>query len=72
MKTPDRWQEIDALFARTLDGSPDERAAFLDDACDDEAVRRFAQERQILASLHHLNTTRLCDGGVTEGGFPTS
>ncbi len=33
-------------------------------------VRRFHQERQILAHLEHPNIARLLDGGVTEDGRP--
>ena len=35
-----------------------------------ESLRRFRQERQILAGLSHPNITRLLDGGVTEEGLP--
>src|SRR5690606_25896158 len=35
-----------------------------------EVVRRFEQERQILASLDHPNIARLLDGGVTDDGLP--
>ena len=34
----------------------------------DEVVRRFGQERRILASLQHPSIARLYDGGVTEDG----
>jgi eukaryotic-like serine/threonine-protein kinase len=33
-------------------------------------VRRFFEERQILASLEHPNIARLLDGGITEEGLP--
>jgi serine/threonine-protein kinase len=33
-------------------------------------VRRFLEERQILASLDHPNIARLLDGGVTDEGLP--
>ncbi|MEM7586423.1 MAG: serine/threonine-protein kinase [Acidobacteriota bacterium] len=36
----------------------------------DGFVRRFRQERQILASLHHPNIARVLDGGLTELGLP--
>jgi len=35
-----------------------------------EIVRRFLQERQILADLTHPNIARLLDGGTTEDGRP--
>lgn len=36
----------------------------------EEAVRRFAQERQILARLNHPAIARLLDGGIDEKGRP--
>ena len=36
----------------------------------DEVLRRFAQERQILASLNHPRIARLLDGGETADGRP--
>ena len=36
----------------------------------DEILRRFRNERQILASLKHENITSLLDGGVNEYGSP--
>jgi WD40 repeat protein/serine/threonine protein kinase len=35
-----------------------------------EVIKRFRQERQILANLDHPNIARLLDGGTTEEGWP--
>jgi WD40 repeat protein/serine/threonine protein kinase len=35
-----------------------------------EIIKRFRQERQILANLDHPNIARLLDGGTTEEGWP--
>src|SRR5579884_2474793 len=37
---------------------------------DGEFLRRFAAERQFLATLNHANITRLLDGGISEAGDP--
>jgi eukaryotic-like serine/threonine-protein kinase len=39
-------------------------------ALDDHMVRRFREERQILASLDHPGIAKLLDGGVTPEGLP--
>ncbi len=35
-----------------------------------KSIRKFEQERQIVASLHHPNIAQLLDGGVTDDGRP--
>ncbi|MBW3552433.1 MAG: serine/threonine-protein kinase [Gemmatimonadetes bacterium] len=40
------------------------------DAANERSVRRFLEERQILASLDHPDIARLLDGGVTAEGVP--
>src|SRR5215510_3911986 len=39
-------------------------------ASDEHRVRRFLEERQILAALEHPDIARLLDGGVTPEGLP--
>src|SRR5262245_56368970 len=39
-------------------------------ASDEQPVRRFLEERQILAALEHPDIARLLDGGVTPEGLP--
>jgi eukaryotic-like serine/threonine-protein kinase len=39
-------------------------------ATDEHRVRRFIEERQILAALEHSDIARLLDGGVTVDGLP--
>jgi Tol biopolymer transport system component/serine/threonine protein kinase len=39
-------------------------------AADEHRVRRFIEERQILAALEHPDIARLLDGGVTADGLP--
>jgi serine/threonine protein kinase len=39
-------------------------------AFDDDMVRRFQQERRILASLEHPNIARMLDAGTTPDGVP--
>ncbi|MGA2740260.1 MAG: serine/threonine-protein kinase, partial [Bryobacteraceae bacterium] len=40
------------------------------EAGSEEVMRRFQQEREILATLDHPNIARLLDGGTTEQGLP--
>ncbi|NBB72981.1 MAG: protein kinase [Bacteroidetes bacterium] len=45
-----RWHTVDALFAEALDHPPEERAAFLDAACGDDAELRDAVAQLLAAS----------------------
>lgn len=59
--------------AQRDDGQFEQRVALklVKRGMDSEAIlRRFRQERQILASLEHPNIARLLDGGLTEDGHP--
>src|SRR3984893_12079522 len=48
--TPERWQRVKELFEAALERAPEERAAFLNQACsDDEVVRR---ELESLLAAH--------------------
>src|SRR6267143_742250 len=40
MTTPQRWKEIDDIFAAALEREPAERAAFLNEACAGDEVLR--------------------------------
>jgi serine/threonine protein kinase/tetratricopeptide (TPR) repeat protein len=60
-------------LAERADGVFDQRVAikFLGRAgARETGLRRFEQERQILAGLNHPNIARLLDGGTDEHGFP--
>ncbi|MGH9846520.1 MAG: hypothetical protein ACREEM_48095 [Blastocatellia bacterium] len=42
---PERWQQIEELYHAALDRAPDERAAFLAEACaEDSDLRREVEE----------------------------
>ncbi|HEX8565071.1 MAG TPA: protein kinase [Pyrinomonadaceae bacterium] len=59
--------------AARFDGEFDQRVAVKlvnHNFFNDELVRRFKTERQILARLEHPNIVRLLDGGFTEYGTP--
>jgi len=60
-------------LARRADGEFDQTVALKVMAAHlagEEFVRRFRNERQLLATLTHPNITRLLDGGVTSSGDP--
>ncbi len=50
---PAQWQQVKALFEEILDQAPADRAAFLDAACPDEALRR---EVEALLASHEEAT----------------
>jgi serine/threonine protein kinase len=60
-------------LAERSDGAFSQRVALklIKRGMDSDAIlRRFFNERQILASLKHPNIAHLIDGGTTEGGLP--
>jgi serine/threonine-protein kinase len=61
------------LLAERADGAFRHRVALKllrSGAGGEDAARRFAQERQILATLNHPSISRLLDGGIDERGRP--
>lgn len=60
-------------LAERADGEFEQKVALklIKRGMDSEAIlRRFINERQILASLRHPNIAHLIDGGTTDDGFP--
>jgi len=60
-------------LARRADGVYEQRVALkvvTPASGSEEVVRRFAQERSILATLEHPNIARIYDGGATAEGWP--
>jgi len=57
--TPERWQQIEKILQAALDRQPDERAAFLDEACvgDDELRREVEALLAREASAEHFIET---------------
>jgi eukaryotic-like serine/threonine-protein kinase len=63
----------EVLLAERADGQYEQKVAIklLKRGMDSERVlKRFLQERRILARLNHPNIARLLDGGMTEDGLP--
>ncbi len=47
---PERWQQLDQLFHAALERAPEERAAFLDEACAGDRQLRKEVEALITAN----------------------
>ena len=61
------------FLVRRADGAFEQRAALKlirPGLASMQLVRRFRDERQVLASLDHPNIARLLDGGATDDGLP--
>jgi serine/threonine protein kinase len=58
--TPERWKEIKEMFAVALAKPPQERAAYLDQACTQPALRR---EVEALIAAHDLESSTFVDAG---------
>ncbi|HEY6328950.1 MAG TPA: serine/threonine-protein kinase [Blastocatellia bacterium] len=60
-------------LCRRTDGAPPKLVALKilrSDYASEDLLRRFEQERRILASLDHPNIARILDGGTTPDGLP--
>jgi eukaryotic-like serine/threonine-protein kinase len=59
-------------LAERADGAFEQRVAikFIGGAATEPLLRRFHDERRILASFEHINIARLLDGGTTADGIP--
>jgi serine/threonine protein kinase len=60
-------------LARRADGAFEKKAALKilrPETASPEVLRRFQQERDILAALDHPNIARILDGGETDDGLP--
>jgi tetratricopeptide (TPR) repeat protein len=58
-----RAERVDGAFTQTVAVKVTRAVGYRE-----ELIRRFKNERQILASLHHPNIVRLLDGGATDDG----
>jgi serine/threonine-protein kinase len=70
--TADQWERVQKLFERALDRSPEERPAFLADACGDDAELRAEVESLLdhdeLASSDFMRTPGPGSGRSSEAG----
>ena len=61
--TPERWRSVEELYLAAIERPPDQRAAFLKEACPDEDLRREVQsllrfERQNDTFMQHSPWTQ--------------
>src|SRR5476651_1084205 len=57
--TPERWQEIERLFHAVLNANPEERAAFLDTACANDARLRGEVEALLRSDGDETNSVEM-------------
>ena len=55
---PERWRQVDQLFHSALEREPEERAAFLDQACGGDAELRREVESLLAAEAEAESTTK--------------
>ena len=60
--SPERWRLLEELYQTAIHRTPDERAAFLKEACPDEDLRREVE------SLLRFEPRRYFDGALPPGG----
>jgi eukaryotic-like serine/threonine-protein kinase len=72
--TSERWRQVDQLFHSALEREPEERAAFLDEACSGDAELRLEIESLVEADAATEHTTKALPAQIaaemlaTEGG----
>ena len=57
--TPERWQRLQALFNAAVELTPEQQAAFLDQACADDLTLRRQAESLLRCARQYCGPARL-------------